>query len=308
MICQINAVNRRQEPAGRSFDILFATPAHRSAGARYVFAAIAVSVGFGLRYLLSDQLVDRLPFTFFIPATLLAAWYGGFGPGLFALVGGLLLGDYFFLELHDALGSLTTAGRLAIGVYTVTCLAGMGLLDLLHATNSNLERQLERLRQETEGRPGGSGEEMASALTGPAARYEEMLNLFCGFLFTIPAKRSLSSRYIVAVGAVVIGFALRYLASDETVIFRLAFMFLVPAIFFAVWYGGTGPGLVALVGGLLLANYFFQPPHVAPVPMTGVGRVAASAYTLICLIWMALLELLHATNRKLEQELERLRR
>lgn len=305
---QINAANRRQEPAGRISEVLFATPAHRSAGARYVFAAIAVSIGFGLRYLASDQLADRLPFTFFVPATLLAAWYGGFGPGLFALVCGLLVGDYFFLEPHKALGALTTAGRLAIGVYTVTCLAGMGLLDLVHTTNLNIERRIERLRQESDDRQSGIGEITANALAGPAARYEEMLNLFGGFLFTTPAKRSLSSRYIVAVGAVIIGFALRYLASDETVIYRLAFMFFAPAIFFAVWYGGTGPGLVALVGGLLLANYFFQPPHIAPVPVTGVGRMAASAYALICLIWIALLELLHATNRKLERELERLRR
>ncbi|MBI4189280.1 MAG: DUF4118 domain-containing protein [Betaproteobacteria bacterium] len=300
MSSRTGPANRRRETSGRISEILLITPTQRSVGARYVVAAVAVSIAFGLRYVAPDELIDRLPFTFFIPATLLAAWYGGFGPGLLAFVGGLMLGDYFFLEPHRALGPLSDVGRLATGVYTVTCLAGMSLLQLLHTTNLDLEQQIERARRQADDPQYGVNAEPEES---QATRYGEMLKLISGILFATPAKRSVSSRYLVAIGAVTIGFALRYLVSDE-VIHRLAFVFFVPAIFFAIWYGGIGPGLVAMAGGLLLANYFFLMPGSTSLTRLG---LAIGTYTITCLIWMASLELLYATHRKLEHETERLR-
>jgi K+-sensing histidine kinase KdpD len=234
--------------------------------------------------------MHRLPFAFFVPATLLAAWYGGYWPGFAAYVGGLVLGDYFFLEPHNALGSLSSAGRLSLGIYTITCISGVGLLELLHVTNQRLER-----------RGAAPATAVADSEPGASLYLERLLNFVERFALTVPEKRSVVARYGVAVGAVAIGFALRYLESEE-IIHRLAFVFFMPATFFAAWYGGLGPGLVALVGGLLLANYFFLPPHPGVIPVRLFTRTGAIVYALTCLVWMGLLELMFATHRRIERE------
>jgi len=128
-------------------ELLFTTPAGRAAGKSYAFAAGVVALAFGLRYLAQEELLFRLPFMFFVPATLLAVWYGGLGPGIGAMLAGLLLGDYFFLEPHAAWGPLSAPGRMAVGSYTLSCLVGIALLQLMHVRCRRLEQQLERLRR-----------------------------------------------------------------------------------------------------------------------------------------------------------------
>ena len=129
-------------------ELLFTTPSRRTPAKSYGFAAVVVVLAFSLRYLVHDELLFRLPFMFFVPAALLAAWYGGLGPGIAAMLAGLLLGDYFFLEPHQAWGPLTAPGRMAVGSYTLSCLVGIALLQLLHVRNRRLERQLDHLRRE----------------------------------------------------------------------------------------------------------------------------------------------------------------
>jgi K+-sensing histidine kinase KdpD len=124
-------------------EFLFTTPTRRTASGSYALAAGAVGIAFGLRYLAQDDLGFRLPFMFFVPATLLAAWYGGLGPGIGAMLAGLLLGDYFFLEPHESWGPLSSPGRMAVGSYTLSCLVGVALLQLLHVKARRLERQIE---------------------------------------------------------------------------------------------------------------------------------------------------------------------
>jgi K+-sensing histidine kinase KdpD len=87
---------------------------------RYAVAVGAVVVAFALRYGIYGTLDNRLPFAFFSAATLIAAWYGGLGPGLLAAVAGLLLGDYFFLPPHQSGAPMSEAERTAIGVYAIT--------------------------------------------------------------------------------------------------------------------------------------------------------------------------------------------
>src|SRR5262245_62214341 len=86
---------------------------------RYSVAVGVVMVAFILRYWLYGTLDHRLPFTFFIPATIIAAWFGGLGPGLLAAVAGLLLGDYFFLPPHEAGSPMPEAVRTGIGLYAM---------------------------------------------------------------------------------------------------------------------------------------------------------------------------------------------
>jgi K+-sensing histidine kinase KdpD len=93
----------------------------------------------------------RLPFGFFLPAAMVAAWYGGFGPGLLAAFLGLLRGDYFFLPPHSAWGPLGDAERTAITIYPGTAV----LLDNLHTRVSVLQCRLKRASRPEEVRAKG---------------------------------------------------------------------------------------------------------------------------------------------------------
>src|SRR5258705_5312588 len=88
---------------------------------RYAVAVVAVAMAFGLRYGIYGTFDHRIPFGFFTTSTLIAAWYGGLGPGMLAALSGLLLGDYFFLPPHQSdSGSLGEVERTAIGAYAMT--------------------------------------------------------------------------------------------------------------------------------------------------------------------------------------------
>ena len=139
----------RQETLDVAFELLNTSPVSRSFNSRYGVAIGAVAIAFCMRYVFSDDLLHRLPFVFFIPATLIAACYGGFGAGIAAMVLGLLLGDYFFLEPFRGWGPLTAAGSMAIIMYTLTCLIGIVAIELLHITIWKLRKENERLRQQS---------------------------------------------------------------------------------------------------------------------------------------------------------------
>jgi K+-sensing histidine kinase KdpD len=87
---------------------------------RYAVAIGAVLLAFAMRYGIYGTLDNRLPFSFFTTATLVAAWYGGLGPGMLAAIAGLLIGDYFFLPRHESGTMLSEPVRTAIGTYALT--------------------------------------------------------------------------------------------------------------------------------------------------------------------------------------------
>jgi K+-sensing histidine kinase KdpD len=113
---------------------------------RYAVAIGVVVLAFVLRYTLYGTLDHRLPFSFFIPATLIAAWFGGLGPGLLTAVAGLLLGDYFFLPPHEAGSQMTEPVRTAIGLYAVNSALIVLLFWHLHARLQEREDELRRLK------------------------------------------------------------------------------------------------------------------------------------------------------------------
>jgi K+-sensing histidine kinase KdpD len=113
---------------------------------RYAVAIGAVVVAFMLRYGLYGTLDHRLPFSFFIPATIIAAWFGGLGPGLLAAVAGLLLGDYFFLPPHEAGSPMSEAVRTGIGLYAMNTSLIVLLFWHLHARLQEREDELRKVR------------------------------------------------------------------------------------------------------------------------------------------------------------------
>jgi two-component system sensor kinase FixL len=71
-------------------------PAHGGV-VRYGFAATAIAAALGLRLMLEPWLGTSVPYLQFFPAILLAAWYGGFGPGALATGLAALIAMYLFL-------------------------------------------------------------------------------------------------------------------------------------------------------------------------------------------------------------------
>ena len=109
---------------------------------RYAVAVAAVAVAFAIRYGIYGTLDNRIPFGFFTSATLIAAWYGGLGPGLLAALAGLVLADYFFLTPHAAGAAYGEAERTAIGIYAMNAALIVVLFALLHMRLRGLEDKL----------------------------------------------------------------------------------------------------------------------------------------------------------------------
>jgi signal transduction histidine kinase len=64
---------------------------------RYGTALIAVGVALGLKLLIVPMSTQEVPFLLFLGAVVVAAWNGGFGPGLMATALATILSDYFFM-------------------------------------------------------------------------------------------------------------------------------------------------------------------------------------------------------------------
>jgi K+-sensing histidine kinase KdpD len=106
---------------------------------RYGVAFGVVLAAFVLRLTLFSHLDTRLPFGFFLVAVMVAAWYGGLGPGLFVTVAGLLLGGYFFLPRTGAAMALGEAERTGILVFIINAALVSFLMDNLHTRIRKLE-------------------------------------------------------------------------------------------------------------------------------------------------------------------------
>ena len=128
-------------------------PFRRSTAMRYGVAVLAVMVALAIRYAIYGDLQNRLVFAFFVPAALVAAWYGGVGPGMVATVLGLLLADYFFLPPRHALWPLGNRELMAIGVYTITTMLCVMLCENLHRYIRRLEHELDRERHHHDSEP-----------------------------------------------------------------------------------------------------------------------------------------------------------
>ncbi|MHC5540704.1 DUF4118 domain-containing protein, partial [Singulisphaera rosea] len=103
---------------------------------RYATSALFVSLAVLARQLLAPVLSDRQPFpTFYISVTA-AAWWGGLGPTLFALVLGYLAADWFFIAPQKAFSELNLANT---GTYFFVGLAIAFFTHMMHAAQDRAE-------------------------------------------------------------------------------------------------------------------------------------------------------------------------
>lgn len=121
------------------------------ASARYAMAAVCVLLAFASSYLMVPLLGQRAPFTFFVAASLIAGWYGGLGPGAWALSIGLLLGDFFFLRPWHQIGPLNPSEEALLLIYASVGAVGLAVIHNLHRIKFREERMRDtawRLQQD----------------------------------------------------------------------------------------------------------------------------------------------------------------
>ena len=121
-------------------------PYRRSRMLRYSVAALAVLLAFSVRYVIYGDLQSRLAFTFFVPAAIVAVWYGGLGPGIAATLFGVVLGEYIFIAARGTLLPLGVHESMSLGVFGVTTLVCVMLCENLHRTIRRLEHLLAQTR------------------------------------------------------------------------------------------------------------------------------------------------------------------
>ena len=81
-----------------------------------------------------------IPWIPFAPAILVAAWYGGIGPGLAAILLSVLATDYFLLEPHGALGLRTAGQATGVVVFALTGALMIALIERVRAAQAERER------------------------------------------------------------------------------------------------------------------------------------------------------------------------
>jgi K+-sensing histidine kinase KdpD len=113
---------------------------------RYSFAGLCLIGAFVLRNELTPMVEDRVPFMFFAPAAIMAAWIGGLGPGLTSLGFGTILGQYFFVSPYDSLLPNTKLGILLLAPYMITTLLAIMILHALQKATRRAE-QVEQMAQ-----------------------------------------------------------------------------------------------------------------------------------------------------------------
>ena len=267
-------------------------PYRRSRTNRYAVAVLAVTIAFAFRYLVFNELQNRVVFTFFVPAAMVAAWYGGLGPGILATVLGLFLGDFFFMPPRNPVGPIGLGVRqsMGVGIYAVTTMLCVILCERLHSQIRRFERALDNERHHPTPMP---PDELASH--PPAGGHISL-----GW----PFQRAAVLRYSLAVAVVLLAFVLRYWLYG-TQDHRFPFLFFVPAAMIAAWYGGLAPGLLATAAGLVLGDYFFLSEHEAMGAVREAERIGIGLYSLTTTLCVMLIENLHNRIRRLEHALDR---
>src|SRR5579862_2094390 len=113
-------------------------------------------------------------------------------------------------------------------------------------------------------------------------------------------------RYLAALFCILVAFGIRSwltpLLGEE-----LPFMLFIAASLVAAWYGGAVAGMVALLLGLFLADYFFLAHSNGAMPHPTVALYFVR-YIFTASLGIGLIETLHRSRRRLQGEVARRKR
>src|SRR5688572_20177468 len=117
----------------------YSRPSTRPAWLRYGVAILCALAGLLLRQAISPGVgPTALPFIFFFPFIAVAAWFGGFGPGVVAMaLGGLAAAKFFFEPFDDLPRSYDLW---ALASFGVACLVIIGAIQTMHYARAELTR------------------------------------------------------------------------------------------------------------------------------------------------------------------------
>lgn len=104
---------------------------------RYGVAVASVAIATGLKLLIEPLLPEQTPFLLLSGAVMVAAWFGGLGPGVMATVLGALSADYFYL---DPVGAFTGAAGGGVWLMLLFVLQGVLITALAQALHSSRQR------------------------------------------------------------------------------------------------------------------------------------------------------------------------
>ena len=97
---------------------------------RYGVAGASVALALGLKLLLDPLMTQHSPFLLLAGAVMIAAWFGGLGPGLLATALGAMTADYLFLSPVGSFTGLVGKGFLPLFLFV---LQGALIASLAHA-------------------------------------------------------------------------------------------------------------------------------------------------------------------------------
>ena len=116
---------------------------------RYGVGVASVALALGLKQLLNPLMTQHSPFLLLAGAVMVAAWFGGLGPGLLATALGAISADYLFLSPVGSFTGLAGKGTLPLFLFV---LQGVLITSLAHALDLARQRAeasaLEALRNQ----------------------------------------------------------------------------------------------------------------------------------------------------------------
>src|SRR5262245_53647912 len=118
----------------------------------YFVAIVATGVAAAIRMALHPFLGDSMPFLLFPVAITVAAFFGGFGPGVVATALSLVIATYFFIPPQENFAVANLQEWFRVGVFVVTGLIISWLCELLHVTRRKLELEETRLHRSIDAR------------------------------------------------------------------------------------------------------------------------------------------------------------
>jgi signal transduction histidine kinase/ActR/RegA family two-component response regulator len=136
----------------------------------YLIAIGATATVAIIRLTISDTVGNFAPVSTFTVAVVIAAWYGGLGPGLLATVLSGLAADYLFTPERHSFRIATLSGAVTLGVMVFTGVLLSLLCESLHRIRRSLEAEQENLRHSVE-----LQRQMQDALTESDRRKDEFL-------------------------------------------------------------------------------------------------------------------------------------
>ncbi|MGH9945326.1 MAG: sensor histidine kinase [Pyrinomonadaceae bacterium] len=111
---------------------------------RYGVALVSVTLALIVRLLLHPVLDTDAPLLLFALSVMVSAWYGGYGPGVFATLLGAATGSFLFLEPLYSLSIASTSDRVAVALFVVTGL----LISILNQALLSSRRRAEEQEKE----------------------------------------------------------------------------------------------------------------------------------------------------------------